>query len=74
MSLDFLALENMLAGEGDDEEDDEEEPSDQHARSSTQPHRGRFSRYIRSAVSRHRRRSEQQGLAVPPAPNVSPSN
>ncbi|EEB90403.1 hypothetical protein MPER_11397 [Moniliophthora perniciosa FA553] len=68
---DFLALENMLNGESEEEE---EEPVTYPVSASESSQRGssRFSRYVRSAIHRHRHRHDRgevtQNTPVPPVP------
>ncbi|KAG7098559.1 hypothetical protein E1B28_000493 [Marasmius oreades] len=67
---DFLALENMLSGE--DEEDEEAPPLQGPTVGNTHSRRsGRFSRYVRSAIQRHRRRRDEQVVSAPPVPSIN---
>ncbi|KAK7053280.1 hypothetical protein VNI00_003906 [Paramarasmius palmivorus] len=65
---DFLALENMLNG---DSEEGEIMPPPANASESAQRRSGRFSRYVRSAIHRHRHRRGDHGSEnTPPVPPV----
>ncbi|KAK1218500.1 hypothetical protein PQX77_018826 [Marasmius sp. AFHP31] len=68
---DFLALENMLSGEGPEDSDMEEDspPQPRAVRTSNPRRSSRFSRYVRSAIQRRRHRRSQHDN-VPPVPDV----
>ena len=66
---DFLALENMLSGEDLEEEEDDNSAQPRVRRTSNQRRSSRFSRYVRSAIQRHRHRRAQHDDA-PPIPNI----
>ncbi|KAF9268888.1 hypothetical protein L218DRAFT_954315 [Marasmius fiardii PR-910] len=68
---DFLALENMLAGEDDDDEEVATVQGPAVVNSQSSRRSGRFSRYVRSAIQRHRRRRGERGEDIPPVPNFN---